>query len=72
MPRKSTLLCILLLIGALAILSHSAWSGQYYYWIHPKSISFTSWRHHPLLTRTKVKQTCRRYWQCSALARKPK
>ena len=31
MPRKSTLLCILLLIGALAILSHSAWSGQYYY-----------------------------------------
>jgi len=31
MPRKSTLLFILLLIGALAVPSHSAWPGQYYY-----------------------------------------
>ena len=31
MPRKSTLLFILLFIGALAAPSHSAWLGQYYY-----------------------------------------
>jgi acid phosphatase (class A) len=31
MPRKFTLLFILLLIGSLAVPSHFAWSGQYYY-----------------------------------------
>jgi len=70
MQKRFALLFVL--VGVLAVASRAAWAMQDYY-VDPSQVDLIiSWRHHLLLTRMKVRRTCRQYWRRSTLERKPR
>jgi hypothetical protein len=70
MSRKFALLFFLPLVPVLAVASRTASPGQDYY-MDPSQVDLIHILAPPLLlTRTKAKQTCKRYWRRSLTGRR--